>query len=398
MKNLLVFVFLLLLNTIAFSQPVEKTMKRLPDTGQTSSYTSTFGEDADYSVNTPVYIDNGDGTVTDTITGLMWQQRDGGEMTVEDAIIYCDTLTLGNYSDWRLPDCHELFSILNHDRANPALDTNYFSDTNAEYWWSSERQANDSNKVWATNAGGGVGNHPKSETISAGGTKRFHVRAVRDVTSPPFLSNHFTDNGDGTTKDELTGLIWQQIPFPDSITWEQALYSADTLNFAGHSDWRVPNIKELQSINDESRINPSVNQTFFSGVTVEHFWSSTSLPNQPTKAWYLDMHFGITTYSAKTGRLNLLCVRDSDLFTGLSESKDINNNYLLYSNSTVGNFRLVSKTKMNDILVYDAEGRVALHEKSESNEISFQMMNTGVFVLKIISAENIFTKKLIVIR
>lgn len=398
MKNLLVFVFLLLLNTIAFSQPVEKTMKRLPDTGQTSSYTSTFGEDADYSVNTPVYIDNGDGTVTDTITGLMWQQRDGGEMTVEDAIIYCDTLTLGNYSDWRLPDCHELFSILNHDRANPALDTNYFSDTNAEYWWSSERQANDSNKVWATNAGGGVGNHPKSETISAGGTKRFHVRAVRDVTSPPFLSNHFTDNGDGTTKDELTGLIWQQIPFPDSITWEQALYSADTLNLAGHSDWRVPNIKELQSINDESRINPSVNQTFFSGVTVEHFWSSTSLPNQPTKAWYLDMHFGITTYSAKTGRLNLLCVRDSDLFTGLSESKDINNNFLLYSNSTVGNFRLVSKTKMNDILVYDAEGRVALHEKSESNEISFQMMNTGVFVLKIISAENIFTKKIIVIR
>ena len=398
MKNLLVFVFLLLLNTIAFSQPVEKTMKRLPDTGQTSSYTSTFGEDADYSVNTPVYIDNGDGTVTDTITGLMWQQRDGGEMTVENAIIYCDTLTLGNYSDWRLPDCHELFSILNHDRANPALDTNYFSDTNAEYWWSSERQANDSNKVWATNAGGGVGNHPKSETISAGGTKRFHVRAVRDVTSPPFLSNHFTDNGDGTTKDELTGLIWQQIPFPDSITWEQALYAADTLNFAGHSDWRVPNIKELQSINDESRINPSVDQTFFNGVTVAHFWSSTSLPNQPTKAWYLDMHFGITTYSAKTGRLNLLCVRDSDLFTGLSESTDINKSFLLYSNSTVGNFRLVSKTKMNDILVYDAEGRVALHEKSESNEISFQMMNTGVFVLKIISAENIFTKKIIVIR
>ena len=398
MKNLLVFVFLLLLNTIAFAQPVQKTMKRLPDTGQTSSYTNTFGEDADYSVNTPVYINNGDGTVTDTITGLMWQQRDGGEMTVEDAIIYCDTLTLGNYSDWRLPDCHELFSILNHDRANPALDTNYFSDTNAEYWWSSERQANDSNKVWATNAGGGVGNHPKSETISAGGTKRFHVRAVRDVTSPPFLSNHFTDNGDGTTKDELTGLIWQQIPFPDSITWEQALYAADTLNFAGHSDWRVPNIKELQSINDESRINPSVNQTFFNGLTVAHFWSSTSLPNQPTKAWYLDTHFGITTYSAKTGRLNLLCVRDSDLFTGLSESKDINNNFLLYSNSTVGNFRLVSKTKMDNILIYDAEGRVALHEKPESNEISFQLMNTGVFVLKIISAENIFTKKIIVIR
>ncbi|MBL0065004.1 MAG: DUF1566 domain-containing protein [Bacteroidetes bacterium] len=193
-------------------------------------------------------------------------------------------------------------------------------------------------------------------------------------------------------------MIWQQIPFPDSITWEQALYAADTLNFAGYSDWRVPNIKELQSINDESRINPSVDLSFFNGVTVAHFWSSTSLPNQPTKAWYLDTRFGITTYSVKTGRLNLLCVRGADLFTGLTESSDINNNYLLYSNSTPGNFRLVSKSKMNHVLVYDAGGRIVLQEKPESNEISFQLMNTGLFLLKIISAENIFTRKIIVIR
>ena len=175
---------LLLFSAAINAQPILKTMMRLPDTGQTTSYTTTFGEDADYNFNKPFFILNGNGTVTDTNTTLMWQQTDGGEMTIENAIIYSDTLTLGGYTNWRLPNCHELFSILNHDKANPAIDTNYFTHTLAEYWWSNQRQANDSTKVWVTNAGGGVGNHPKTETISAGGIKRFHARAVRDVVAP----------------------------------------------------------------------------------------------------------------------------------------------------------------------------------------------------------------------
>ena len=174
------------------AQAVNKTMKRLPGTGQTTSYTNTFGEDADYNFNPPFYRLNGNGTITDTVTELMWQKTDGGEMTIENATIYCDTLTLGGYTDWRLPNCHELFSILNHDKTNPAINTTYFTLTAAEYWWSSQKQVNDATKVWCTNAGGGVGNHPKLETISAGGTKRFHVRAVRDITSPPLLPNHYT--------------------------------------------------------------------------------------------------------------------------------------------------------------------------------------------------------------
>ena len=129
------------------------------------------------------------------------------------------------------------------------------------------------------------------------------VRAVRDLVAPNILSNHFIDNGDGTTTDLVTDLTWQQIPSSDSITWEQALTLADTSTYASFTNWRMPNIKELQSINDESLINPSINQIFFSGVNVNHYWSSTSLPNQTTKAWYFDTHFGITTYEFKTAKL-----------------------------------------------------------------------------------------------
>lgn len=100
-------------------------MKRLPDTGQKLSYTNTFGEDNDYIINSPFYINNNDGTITDTITGLMWQKTDGGEMTFENALSYTDTLTLGGFNNWRLPNAHEAFSILNLQSNNPALDVSF---------------------------------------------------------------------------------------------------------------------------------------------------------------------------------------------------------------------------------------------------------------------------------
>ena len=62
---------------------------KLPDTGQTEHYTATYGEDADYLINPPSFTDNGNGTITDNITGLMWQKTDGGEMTYENAAVYC---------------------------------------------------------------------------------------------------------------------------------------------------------------------------------------------------------------------------------------------------------------------------------------------------------------------
>lgn len=396
MKSIFTSVLFFCFSVCMNAQTVLKTMLRLPDTGQNTSYTITFGEDADYNINTPFYILNGNGTVTDTVTTLMWQQTDGGEMTIENAQIYCDTISVGAYTDWRLPNCHELFSILNHDRANPAIDTNYFTKTLAAYWWSSDRQANDSNKVWVTNKGGGVGNHPKTETLSAGGLKRFHVRAVRDVTSPALLPNHFTDNGNGTTTDLLTDLIWQQIPYSDSITWEQALTLADTLTFSGYSDWRLPNIKELQSINDESLINPSINQTFFSGVNVNHYWSSTSLPNQTTKAWYLDTHFGITTYQFKTNKLYALCVRGGNLATGIQVNYPSQNKLSIYPNPSAGTINIVNEKSIDDLHITNLFGEIVFQSRPDSKSISVKIDSGGIYFVTVISGKGKSTMSVVV--
>jgi len=319
MNKYLGIIYAALFGFPAYGQSVSKTMKHLPDSGETLHYTTTFGEDADYSIYNPFFINNGDGTVTDTVTGLMWQKTDGGEMTIQNAQLYCNTLTLGGYTNWRLPNAYEGYSILNLGDLNPALDTNYFTKNSAEYWWTSDRQVGDTSVIWVTNAGGGIGNHPMTETISAGGVKNFYVRAVRNITTPPVIPAHFTDNGDGTVTDNLTSLTWEKVLVQDTIPWEQALNYADTLKLAGYTDWRLPNIKELQSISDLTVTNPAMNPIFTLGTGAKFYWSSTTQFNNAPDAWYLNSQYGITTYIPKTRNLYALCVRGNASTTGIRE-------------------------------------------------------------------------------
>ncbi len=125
------------------------TMLKLPDTGQTQSYTDTFGEDSDYPINPLSYTDNGDGTVTDNVTGLMWQQEDDDTTRMwDEACSYCQDLTLGGYSDWQLPYKKELMSIVDYGTYGPSIDSTYFSGTNASYYWSSTTYASNPSYAW----------------------------------------------------------------------------------------------------------------------------------------------------------------------------------------------------------------------------------------------------------
>lgn len=387
MRQIKVLLALLTVLNSVTAQSVLKTMVRLPDTGETNSYTVTFGEDADFTINEPYIILNGDGTATDTVTGLMWQILDGGEMTFENAITFCDTLTLGGYTGWRLPDAHEAFSILNLQRANPALDPSVFVSTSAEYWWTSDRQLNDTNKIWVTNSGGGIGNHQKSETISAGGVKQFHVRAVRDISAPSLISAHFIDNGDGTITDQLTDLIWEQLPYADTLTWEQALVFADSLNLSGHSDWRLPNIKELQSLSDVSRMNPCINTNYFNISGQKKYWSSTTLPNLTTKAWYLDTRYGITTYDFKTNKHYLFCVRGGTGITTSIESIDhTSTSNLLVQNPIGEKIILFNQSEGTDVELYDAFGRMYFNGTS-IQDFDASLLPSGMYFLKVVGSK-----------
>ncbi len=159
---------------------------RLPDTGQTGDYTATFGEDSDYTINPPSYTDNGNGTVTDNVTGLMWQQANAGggayynwyqAAGVYDATYnsstqdVCGAATTGGHSDWRLPAKKELMSIVDYSRYNPSIDP-IFTGTIASSYWSSTTYAYDVSLAWVVNfANGDVDYYNKSSS--------YYVRCVR---------------------------------------------------------------------------------------------------------------------------------------------------------------------------------------------------------------------------
>ena len=79
-----------------------------------------FGQDAQYAGVTPAYTDNGDGTVTDLNTNLMWAKESGAKVTYDKAIAGAAALRLGGYSDWRLPAVQELYSLVNFSGYDPS--------------------------------------------------------------------------------------------------------------------------------------------------------------------------------------------------------------------------------------------------------------------------------------
>lgn len=99
-----------------------------------------------------------------------------------------------------------------------------------------------------------------------------------------------TNNGNGTVTDTKTALMWKQCPEGQSgtdcsggsastYTWGQALAHVETLNvsegFAGYSDWRLPNIKELISLTEGRCYDPAINSTLFPNTASTAFWSSS---------------------------------------------------------------------------------------------------------------------------
>jgi hypothetical protein len=282
------------------------SLAKLPDTGQTIKAGTTLGQDADYTINAPSFTDNNDGTITDNVTGLIWQKTDNGESTWDNAVSRTATIATGGYSDWRLPTPTELFSIMNHNVGNPAaLDTKFFPSNPAgaaEYWWSSDIYGSDATKIWCVNAGGGMGPKPKSETLSAGGTLRYHARYVRGVK--PTNGHNYANNLDGTITDLDTGLMWTQVP-ATARSWTAALDYAENLTLAGYTDWRLPNIKELQTLVDftlatattQNGAQAPLNRVLFPTATTPAtaYWSSTVLRpggnNAATQAWLVE--FGV---------------------------------------------------------------------------------------------------------
>lgn len=132
------------------------------------------------------FTDNGDGTITDTVTCLQWQKatmdtnNDGtpDPLTWQQALAAAEGLTLAGKSDWRLPDKNELRSLVDYSRYSPAIDPVFAATTQPSSYWSSTTFADSSHLAWLVNFFNGLDDHDNK-------TPNYYVRAVRGTQCGP---------------------------------------------------------------------------------------------------------------------------------------------------------------------------------------------------------------------
>lgn len=276
---------------------------------------SCYGQDGHYTqAPKPSYANNLDGTVTDLNSGLMWQQNpDCVRRSWQTAKDYCENLVLANHDDWELPSRHQLVSILDFGRWHPALNTDYFNHCPSgpeqywEFYWTGTTITGKPQEAYTVEFyhGGPLGSLSAENSKLAGS----RVRCVRGSSLPV---SHFVDNQDGTVTDTTTGLMWQKGHQPTLTQWRGNLDYCEDLELAGHTDWRLPNIRELETLIDDTRYNPSIDPLFDSYSN--EYASSTTIAIDPERD-ILPAEFSVAFVngsiidSSKRNILGARCVR-----------------------------------------------------------------------------------------
>jgi len=257
---------------------LETFYTNLAITSAPSENDAFYGQDANYTGNNPSYTNNNDGTITDNVTGLMWEQDMGEKHTFEEAFDKAAESSLGGHSDWRVPTIKELYSLIQftgmvkgEQAIDLFIDVDYFNqplgntsigehEIDAQTWSSTEyvglTMISDETVFGVNFVDGRIKGYPKYKKNN-GSANTMYFRMVRGNID--YGKNIFVDNGDGTVSDYATGLLWQKADDGKGRDWEESLAYAENLELAIYSDWRLPNAKELQSIVDYSRSSQTTN-------------------------------------------------------------------------------------------------------------------------------------------
>ena len=326
------------------------------------------------------FISNGDGTVTNTNTGLIWQACMVG-MTWDNTNRTClgDPTAMSwdaamklssNFAgktDWRVPNIVELNSIVDVRKFYPAINNALFPNaqrSGSNLFCSSTTFAGNEDRIWFMGPGsGGIWQDLKDSHDCA-------VYLVRGNTAPISLRlTDFSDNNDGTATHVTTGLTWQRCSvgqtwnpggFCDgratTFTYDDA--AKLTSNFAGQTDWRLPTHYELRTIVDYSSVQPATNSIVFPYTPNASFWTITESAESSKYAWFVNFDVGYgDPYNNPKSKLYAARLVRGTLLSAEKSSSTVNNT----NSTTSGNVDLtptinanLGSVKMGSDLTYTA--------------------------------------------
>ena len=321
---------------------------QLAASGQSHSYVA--GDDADLHAGvawpSARWVDHRDGSVTDTLTGLVWL-KDAGCLA---PALWADALSAVNHlasgacglgdgstaGQWRLPNVWELESVVDESASAPAVSAGspFVNVAGSAYWTSTSYYGGQAGSptAWAIRMSDGryindsIGNAKLSSALGvwavrggSGGAVRLQATglyvpyAAGDDGSlqagVPLTYPRMRHNGDGTVTDTVTGLVWLQKADCLSGDWAGAVGAVRTLasGQCGLADgsaagaWRMPDRKEMESLADRAQNNqadffdtawtsadagvPSMAAVFSGFVTLQYYWTSTTDAADPASAW-----------------------------------------------------------------------------------------------------------------
>lgn len=327
----------------------------IPDTGQSTSYTNTFGEDSDYIIDSPSYTkldENGQELpfsaatwhmVKDNVTGLIWELKtasDGvknplnihdadNKYTYEDAtsgfIASLNDQDFGHFSDgyaWRIPSIKELCYLANSSLYNPCISSNYFPLVPTGFIWSETIHPSNTDQAWVFLPYWGL-------PYSTPKTTETFVWAVRGEE----IITDLEEYGPHIIKDNATGLMWQKATAKgdedEGMNFTDALQYCENLELGGYKDWRLPNRNELTSIIRFSSWTPAIADSLFPDTMTSMYWTSTtlvaadsSINSNGNNAWQINFSMGSIFFGKKTDLAFVKAVRGGNNTTTTTWYRD----------------------------------------------------------------------------
>ncbi|MCD8552832.1 DUF1566 domain-containing protein [Seleniivibrio sp.] len=254
------------------------------------------GADPDFTANLT------SNTVTDNVNGILWANEASPiAQNYSTASYLCENSTLGS-SLWKLPDITELEMIVNYGTVSAPYLFSTFNNYASDNYWTSKTEYGNVSYLWMISFASGL------QTVDVSNASHYY-RCV-DRTSRSTQGIFSRDSSNGIVYDARTGLEWADRPL-SSMTWTAALDYCGSMTYGGYSDWRTPNIRELNSISHKAAASPAFS-TAFSYPASAYFWSSTTYEGDYATSWTVDFSTGAAKTISKTGSNYVKCVRGGE--------------------------------------------------------------------------------------
>jgi len=266
----------------------------------------------------------------DTHTGLEWTRNaslSDFPMTWKEALSFVRDLNrerLYGFNDWKLPNRRELFSLVDHETINPSLPSGHpFTDVFAGYYWTSTTCARLPDQAWYIHLGGARvfkgmkhGSYmvwPVRIGEKDGRVFQTGQSTCYDEDGNPAECSHTGQDAEfrsglqfdkprflekaGCVYDRMTGLSWlKRADYGNgTLDWQTSRNMVEEVNrerLCGHSDWRIPEVRELESLMDMGRHSPALPLDHPFDDVHEFYWSATTSRYDAHYAWVLYLRDG----------------------------------------------------------------------------------------------------------